>query len=181
MSSTEIVILVAMVGYASYQQTRKHQVVGRTRFKLAIIYAVIGLVVGGVHLPTSTAAVTLLLTSLALSIAVGLLRGRLTKMWATPDGQIFSQGTPLTIGLFFGLIVAKFAMGTAAYFLHISDDGGIGEILLMIAVMVAFQAELIWRRARGLSPATPDRDGTSGNAGHGKVMASRLAGSDSPR
>ena len=149
-------------------ETRKHQVVGRTRFKLAIIYAVIGLAVGGKpYLLTSTAAVTLLLTSLALSIAVGLLRGRLTKMWATPDGQIYSQGTPLTIGLFSGLIVAKFAMGTAAYFLHISDDGGIGEILLMIAVMVAFQAELIWRRARGLGLAT-GRDGTSGNAGHGE-------------
>ena len=78
-------------------------------------------------------------------------------MWATPDGQIFSQ-VLLTIGLFFGLIVAKFAMGTAAYFLHISDDGGIGD-LLMIAVMVAFQAELIWGGCRGRSGEDPDRDG----------------------
>jgi hypothetical protein len=56
--------------------------------------------------------------------------------------------------LFLGLVAAKFAIGTAAYFLHISDDGGFGEILIMIAIMVAFQAQLIWQRAQSLSPAT---------------------------
>jgi hypothetical protein len=64
----------------------------------------------------------------------------------------------LLISLFLGLIVAKFAVGTAAYFLHISDDGGFGEILLMIAIMVAFQAALIWRRAQPLSPLEKSRD-----------------------
>ena len=43
---------------------------------------------------------------------------------AAPGGQVYGQGTALTISLFIGLVVAKFAMGTAAYFLHISDDGG---------------------------------------------------------
>jgi hypothetical protein len=40
----------------------------------------------------------------------------------------------------------------------ISDDGGFGEVLIMIAIMVAFQAELIWRRARTLGPASYDRE-----------------------
>lgn len=173
MSPIEILILVAMVGYAIYQQTRKHQVVGNKRFKLAIIYAVIGLVVGGLNKPTNT-AVALLVASIALSIAVGLLRGRLTKVWAARDGHVYSQGTPLTIGLFFGLVAAKVAMGTAAYFLHISDDGGFGEILLMIAVMVAFQAELIWRRARALSPATPGRDGVDSDGANPSDRAREL-------
>ena len=70
---------------------------------------------------------------------VGLLRGRLTTVWAAPDGHVYSQGTWLTIGLFLGLVVAKFAMGAAAYILHISDDGGFGEILFMIAIMVALR------------------------------------------
>ena len=47
MSIVEILILVAMVGYAIYRQTQQHEVVGSSRFKLAIIYAVVGLVVGG--------------------------------------------------------------------------------------------------------------------------------------
>jgi len=56
---------------------------------------------------------------------------------------VYSQGTALTISLFLGLVAAKFAIGTAAYFLHISDDGGFGEVLIMIAIMVAFQAQII--------------------------------------
>ena len=165
MSPTEIIVLLALVGYAIYQQSRRHQVVGSKRFKLAIIYAIVGLVVGGMHMPKNAAAWGLLVLSIALSVGVGLLRGRLTRMWATADGTVYSQGTALTIGLFLGLVAAKFAIGTAAYFLHISDDGGFGEVLIMIAIMVAFQAQLIWRRAQALSPAS------SGPASSGSVTS----------
>ena len=51
-------------------------------------------------------------------------------------------------------MAVKFALGTAAYFLHVSDDGGFGEVLFMIAIMVAFQAEIVWRRAQSLGAAT---------------------------
>jgi hypothetical protein len=54
----------------------------------------------------------------------------------------------LTIGLFVGLVAVKFGLGAVAYVAGLSDDGGFGEILLMIALMVAVQAEIIWRRAR---------------------------------
>jgi len=68
-----------------------------------------------------------------------------------------SKGTPLTIGLFLGLVAAKFAIGTACYFLHISDDGGFGEVLVMIAIMIAFQAEIVWRRAQALGARASDK------------------------
>jgi hypothetical protein len=100
--------------------------------------------------------VLVLVGSLALSVIVGLARGRLTRLWAR-EGRVFSQGTPLTIGLFLGLVAAKFAIGTACYFLNISDNGGFGEILIMIAVMIAFQAELIWRRAQALRAGASDK------------------------
>jgi hypothetical protein len=57
--------------------------------------------------------------------------------------------------LFLAMVVAKFGLGTWAYFHHVSDDGGFGEILIMIAVMIAFQAELVWRRARALGATVP--------------------------
>ena len=122
-----------------------------------------GLIVGGMHLPITVAAVVFLVISLVLSAVVGLMRGRLTKVWAAPDGHVYSQGTALTISLFIGLVVVKFAMGTAAYFLHISDDGGFGEILIMIAIMVAFQAELIWRRAQAINPVLRGQQADHGN------------------
>jgi hypothetical protein len=152
-SIVEILILVAMIGYAIYRQTQRNEVVGSSRFKLAIIYAVIGLVVGGFSMPDTTAEWVLLGASILLSIVVGVARGRLTRVWADDtagERRVYSQGTAVTVALFLGMVVAKFGLGTYAYFAHISDDGGFGEILIMIAIMVAFQAELIWRRAQAL-------------------------------
>lgn len=161
MSPLAIVALLALTGYAIYQQTRRHEVMGRSRFKLAIIYGIVGIAVGGFSRPDSGPEWLLLVASLGLSAAVGLARGRLTRLWAEA-GRVWSQGTPLTIGLFVGLVVVKFAIGTLCYFLQISDDGGFGEILVMIAVMVAFQAELIWRRAKPLGARASDKTPTAG-------------------
>ncbi len=156
MSPIEIVALLALVGYAVHRQTRQHEVVGTSRFTMAVIYAIAGVVVGGFTRPHTVTEVLVLVGSLALSVVVGLARGRLTRLWAH-EGRVYSQGTPLTIGLFLGLVAGKFAIGTACYLLHISDDGGFGEILVMIAVMIAFQAEIIWRRAQALGARASDR------------------------
>src|SRR3712207_4625193 len=157
MSPIAIIALLALTSYAIYKQTQRHVVTGSGRFTLAIIYGVVGVAVGGFSRPDTPAEWALLISSLALSAVVGFARARLTRMWTEdgPEGvRVFSQGTPLTIGLFLGLVAAKSALGTYAYFAHISDDGGFGEILVMIAVMVAVQAELIWRRAVGMGAAT---------------------------
>ena len=157
MSATEIIILLALSGYAIYKQTQRHEVVGSGRFKMAIIYAVVGLAVGGFSRPDGAAEWLLLVVGLALSAVVGLARGRLSRMWTETDDagrHVFMQGTPLTIALFVGLVAVKFAMGTAAYFLRVSDDGGFGEVLFMIAIMVAFQAEIVWRRAQAMTGAS---------------------------
>jgi hypothetical protein len=156
MSPIEIVALLALTCYAVYRQTRQQEVLGASRFKLAVIYAVAGVVVGGFSRPDTLAEVLVLVGSLALSVVVGLARGRLTRL-STQDGRVFSRGTPSTVGLFLGLIAAKFAIGTACYFLHISDDGGFGEVLVMIAVMIAFQAEIIWRRAQALGAGSSQK------------------------
>ena len=113
-------------------------------------------VVGGFALPHSVAEGVVLASGLVLGVVVGVARGRLTRLWAE-DGRVYSQGTPLTIGLFLGLVAAKFAIGTACYFLKIGDDGGFGEVLVMIAIMIAFQAEIVWRRARALGARASEK------------------------
>ncbi|MBM9469311.1 hypothetical protein [Nakamurella leprariae] len=149
MSVNEIIILVLMVGYAIYRQTQRHEVVGDTRFKLAIVYGIVGLVVGGYHVPDTGWEIGFLVASLGLSVIVGLLRGNHTKVW-NEGGRVLSQGTTFTISLFVLMVLAKVGLGTVAYFADISDSGGFGEILLMVALMMVFQAQIIWRRAEPL-------------------------------
>ncbi len=49
-----------------------------------------------------------------LSFVVGILRGRLTRVWVEADRRVLRQGTRVTIALFVGLIATKFALGTLA-------------------------------------------------------------------
>jgi len=149
MSTTELIIILALTGYAIYQQTRRHEVTGQARFKLALIYGIVGVVLG-VHVAHSAASLGLLAVSLLVSLAVGYVRGVRTRAWRAIDGRFYTQGTAFTVGAFLALIAFKFALGTIAYLAHIAYDGSMGEILLMIALMVAVQAEIIWRRAQTL-------------------------------
>jgi hypothetical protein len=85
---------------------------------------------------------------------IGLWRGQLTRLWVEPNGQIMKKGTAVTVGLFLAMIMIKFATGTWAYFAHIDDGEGFGAVMVMIGLMVAVQAELVWRRAERLAAAT---------------------------
>lgn len=60
-----------------------------------------------------------------------------------PTNASSGQGTAVTIGLFLVLVTVKFALGALAYSLDVSDDGGVGEIIVMIAVMIALQADIM--------------------------------------
>lgn len=159
MNPFEILALVAMLAYAVYRQTRRTEVVGDTRFTLAVIYAVIGLVIGGFHLPDQVAEVWLLVGGVALGLAVGFARGRLTRVEVGGDGRVYSHGTALTISLFLGMVAVKVALGFWAYAVGASDHGGFGEILIMIAIMMALQAEIVWGRARPLGARRSTRSG----------------------
>ena len=153
MSPIEIAALLALVGYAVYRQTRRQQVDGAPQLVLPLAYAIAGVAIGGFALPRSGAEAVVLAIGLALGVAVGVARGHWTRM-SIEDGRVYAQGTRLTVGLFLGLIAAKVAIGTACYFLRITDDGGFGETLVIIAIMVAFQAELVRRRARTMLART---------------------------
>jgi hypothetical protein len=164
MTSTQILVLLALTAYAIYRQSIRHEVVGSQRFKLATIYIVVGLAVGDYYLPPDAHSWNLLLGSLLASAVVGALRGRWTRLWRESDGRVFSQGTPVTAGLFLLLVGGKFALGAWQYLHQQHPHGGFGEVLVLIGLMVALQAEVVWRRASGLSaPLSPHAEAT-GNA-----------------
>jgi hypothetical protein len=152
-SPLEIVAILALTVWAVYKQTVVAEVIGRTRFKLAIIYAAVGLAVGGFDVPSGVAGWAMIVAGLLLSLVVGLLRGRHTRLWADAEGRVWRRGTALTVGLFVGMIAIKFALGAVAEIRGIDDGAGFGEVLVMIAVMVAVQAQLVWQRAQRLPGA----------------------------
>ncbi len=155
MSPLDLAVLLALVCWAIYKQTRVAEVSsGPGRFTMAGIYVVLGLALGGFDLPKGGSGIALIALGLVLSLVVGILRGRLTKVWTDADGRVLRQGTRLTVALFVGLVATKFALGTLAYFWHINDGAGLGEVLVMIAVMIAVQAELVSRRAAALRQDT---------------------------
>lgn len=161
MSATEILAILALVGWSVYRQTRTSEVTAKSRFKMAIIYAIVGICVGGFDRPGGLAGYGMIAIGLALSLAVGLARGRLTRVWADTQGRVFSQGTALTVGLFLGLVAVKFGLGVLAWFAHINDGAGFGEILIMIAIMIAVQAQIVYRRAESLAQAASRQRATS--------------------
>ncbi|WP_020204252.1 MULTISPECIES: DUF1453 family protein [Cupriavidus] len=151
MTTHQILLIAALCCYAVYRQTVRSEVDGKSRFKLAAIYAIVGFVAGGIHAPASPLAWTLLLGGLAMSAAVGYVRGRLTTL-SVENGAVYAQGTKLTIALFLGLVLVKFALGAAAYMAGaaVAHSSGFGQVMVLIAVMVAFQAEIVWQRAKAL-------------------------------
>jgi hypothetical protein len=168
MSPLEILAILALSAWAIYKQTVVAEVdLTNRRFKMAIVYALVGIAVGGFDSPSGWAGWAMILLGLALSFVVGLVRGRCTRLWMA-DGKMWRRGTALTVGLFIGLIVVKFGLGTLAYFLHIDDGAGFGEILVMIAIMIVAQAQVIQGRALALQTRSgvvdqqPDPVATSG-------------------
>jgi len=155
MSPVEILAILGLTAWAVFRQTKTSEVDrGLVRFKMAIIYAAVGLGVGGLDTPSGWAGWAMAVIGLVLSVAVGIVRGRRTRVWVDAEGHIWRRGTALTVGLFLGLIAVKFAFGTVAYIWKIDDGAGFGVVLLMIAVMIAVQAEIIARRAEALPRPT---------------------------
>lgn len=54
MSPVELILILALVGYSVWKQSQKNEVIGNRRFKLAIIYAIIGILIGGFRPPTAS-------------------------------------------------------------------------------------------------------------------------------
>lgn len=80
MTATQILMLIALTCWSVYKQTIRTEVNGKGRFKMAKIYGIVGLVVGGFYLPTDAIAWATVVLSVGASALVGVMRGNLTRL-----------------------------------------------------------------------------------------------------
>lgn len=157
MQPLQMVIILAMVIYAIYRQTRVSPAGGPGRFRLALIYGAVGvgsLLLSGWALPQGIGW-AFLAAGIALSVIVGVARGLLTKVWIDADGERKRQGTWLTVSLFVFVIAAKIGMGVYAGLHAINDGANFSEVLVIVAIMIAVQAQIVHGRALALeAPVT---------------------------
>ncbi|MGI9822803.1 hypothetical protein [Agromyces sp. Marseille-Q5079] len=159
MQPIELILLLVMVVYAVFRQTRAGVAGGPRRFRLAFIYAGLGLaslLVGGWD-PPEGIGWAFLIGGVVLSVVVGVLRGRHTRVWIAADGTRMRRGTWLTVTLFVTVIAVKVALGAIAGLAGIADGASFAEVLLIVAIMIAVQAEIVHRRALVLAGRDPDR------------------------
>ena len=157
MSTTQSILLLGMVVYAIYRQTHTGEVKAQGRFKVALIYAAITVLSArqeGWTLPQGIGW-AFLLAGIGLSAAVGTARGVLTLVWIDAEGRCMKKGTWQTVVLFLGMLVVKVGMGTFAGFHHIRDGASFPQVLAIVTVMVAVQAEIVFRRAQALTAPAP--------------------------
>jgi uncharacterized membrane protein len=163
MNPVQLVFLAGMVGFAIYRQTRVGPAGGPGRFKMALIYGAIGLVslaLTGWVLPGDSRGWAVLAIGITLSAVVGVARGLLTRVWTDENGRVLRQGTWLTVSLFVAMIIVKIAITVFAQLSGIQTGSSFAQILLVVAIMIAVQAEIVHRRAQrlkqGESAALPD-------------------------
>lgn len=151
----ESVVVIALMAFSVYKQTQRSEVKrGMGVFLIAIVYAAIGAVTGGLAVPTGAAAWLLLGSGAVLSLIVGLARGYLTRVWIDADGHRMSQGTALTVGLFIALVASKVGLTVFAGYHGYQSASGFGQVLVVVAVMIAVQEYVARRRAFTLQPAS---------------------------
>lgn len=143
---TQALVIVAMVLFALYRQTRKTAVTdGLGSYKIAIIYGLVGClsVASQGWTPPQGVGWVFLFGGIALGAVVGLIRGVVTQVWLEPDGTCMRRGTWLTVALFLGLLATKTGLGFAAGYAGIRDGASFGEVLIVVAVMAAAQVWII--------------------------------------
>jgi hypothetical protein len=144
MPITATVALGAVLAiFTVYHQIRPRRVHASTDFTLAAGYTVLGLTVGGFTAPFGARA-TVILTA---TVGLGLLRGRLTRVWMTPNGQVLRKdGVVVTIGLLVGPLAAT-ALYISCDRRGIASRIGPGELLVVTAFTLIAQASLVRTRA----------------------------------
>lgn len=159
MDPKQALLIVVLVGFSLYRQTRRTEITAKSMYKLTTIYGIIGVIMveSDGWKPPIGIGWAFLAFGIVLSAVLGLIRGAITKVWIEPDGTKMQVGTWVTVSLFLLLIVVKTALGFWAGYHAVQTGASMGEMLIAIAIMSAIRSAVVVHRAdtKACESATP--------------------------
>lgn len=127
-------------------------------FALPVIVAVIGWADAATRGSHKPADVTLTVAGCALSLALGLARGRANRMSAR-GGAPYVQWTWLSLGLFAALLLVKLALDLAGVAAGETAAAAGQSLILTLGLTLLGEAAVIWYRSGGTGQLTSGRSG----------------------
>ncbi|MBF6060889.1 hypothetical protein IU500_08865 [Nocardia terpenica] len=142
-------VIVLILGWIMYRQMRWQVLDQRRMWRMPIILAVIGVfqlksAVSGVQI--STVAVSLLVLSAVLSVAVGAAMGQLSQLRAA-DGQILARTGWVGSLLWLVLVAVRIGVDVWAHSVGATIVTAVGVILLMLALNRVGRGAVLLRRS----------------------------------
>lgn len=140
-------VLAVLLPWSLYRQMQVNGISRESLIKLPLIFVGIGVLSQiGSPLPHDHAALAVLASSLAASLAFGVWRGLEIPTWRTDDGAWVSQGNRTTITLWVALIAFKFVLGAIGSQTGWYPIETVGEMFITLGVSFAVQNLVIARR-----------------------------------
>ncbi|MES5818377.1 DUF1453 domain-containing protein [Streptomyces sp. RG80] len=158
-------VVVAVIALVIARQFRAQRIdAGRRWWLLPIVLGVVALrEPGTVDAHHPTASIALLTAELLIGLATGAAWAWTTRIWAEPDGTVWSRSTKASGGVWFigiALRIGLYALG-AALGVHQNSSA----LLLALAATLLVRAGILALRARALQ-TPPARGAAYGVAGH---------------
>lgn len=163
MTITNVLVYIAVIGYVLFKRIQGQPVTTPKRlFALPIILIVLGYgdVTGGGTLTPIAIAITVI--GCAVSLALGLLRGRTDKL-SVRDGSPFVQWGVTSLSLFAVNIATKLVLDVIGVAAGLSTSTVGKSLLLSFGLTLLGEAVVIWLRTGG---ATDQARGTLARHAH---------------
>ena len=146
-------LIVAVIGVVVVRQVRPRRITAGGRWWL------VPLVMGGLALRDGGlvdsghrgASVALLVAETAIGALLGLAWAATTRVWTAEDGEVWAQGTRVTVAVWLGGIAVRVALYGVAAAMGVRQHSG--SVLLALAVTLLIRGGAMTLRAQRREPS----------------------------
>jgi hypothetical protein len=180
MTFTTIAIAAILIVFVLAKRVRGEAVREPKRlFLLPIVLGVIGLQ-NVTHAKVNTIDIVVIAAGAALSLGLGLLRGKFDRVTLV-NGSPFMSWSAASVAVFAGNVLAKLALDAVGVAAGGTTSALTSSILLSLGLTLLGEAAVVWFRSQSLTGAGPGSwtgpgasagPGTSGGSGSGQYRGS---------